>query len=86
MLRVGTKRRRTRAEIDEFNALKEQELAEHNAKDDRIRELERQLLQSKHKIESGAHAQKAINEMLDAKYLVQNADGTYGPVESQSLL
>ena len=50
LLKIGTKRRRTRAEIEEFRSMQERELVERADKDARIRELESQVRESKSKL------------------------------------
>jgi hypothetical protein len=53
LLKVGSKRRRTRAEIEEFHSLKEDQIEVLAEKDERIEELERQLNKSKSKLQTG---------------------------------
>lgn len=50
LLKIGSKRRRTRAEIDEYRAQREQELVSVADQAQRIKELERQITQSKSKL------------------------------------
>ena len=83
LLKVGSKRRRTRAELEE---LKEEEVnrqAEAESSRAVIAELQAQLRQSKRKSDRQDHHSKAIQQMLAAGFIVQNPDGGYGPGPSQ---
>ena len=52
LLKIGSKRRRTKAEIEEFRSLQEDQLQAIAARDERIDELERQLTRSKNKLDT----------------------------------
>ena len=46
-------------------------------KDERIRELERELSTSKNKLQSAENAEVLVGQMLEAGALVQQDDGSY---------
>ena len=79
LLKIGSKRRRTRAEIDQHRAFQESQMSSMADKDQRIRELERQVNDSKSKLDTGAQAESLVAQMLDAGYLLQQEDGSFAP-------
>lgn len=79
LCRIGAKRPRTRAEIDEFRALQENQLQAILAKDETIDELRRAESKSKSKLQKGAYAEALVKQMLEAGYLTKQSDGSYVP-------
>ena len=77
LCRINNKRRRTRAEIDEFNAMQENQFQSLLDKDARISALESQLTQSKSKLQTGEQAENLVGQMLEAGALIQQEDGTF---------
>ena len=77
LLKVGSKRRRTKQEIEEHNALQERQLQAILEKDERIEQLELQLTRSKSKLETAERAEHLMGQMMDQGVLVQQDDGTY---------
>ena len=51
--------------------------------EERINDLEQQLRSSKRKSDLQDNDSQAIQQMLDAGFIVQNADGSYGPGPAQ---
>ena len=52
LCKIGSKRRRTKAEMDEHKSLQENQFQANLAKDEKIEALERQLTQSKSKLDT----------------------------------
>ena len=77
LLKVGSKRRRTRAEIDEFRQQRERELVSQAEQAERIRELEQQLHKSKSKLQSAEKAESVMEQMLEAGVLKEEVDGSF---------
>ena len=46
-------------------------------RDKKIRELERQVTESKRKLQSASQAESLVEQMLEAGFLIQQDDGTY---------
>ena len=77
LLKVGSKRRRTKAEIEEFRQIQEQRVIAAQEKDARIRELEQELSTSKRKLQTAEQAESLVDQMLEAGALVHQEDGSY---------
>ena len=77
LLKVGSKRRRTRAEIEEHMEEQEEIKRGESKKDAMIEKLKRQLSDSKQKAAAAQHSQQAIDEMLASGFIVQREDGSY---------
>ena len=57
--------------------MQEGRLNDMQEKDERIRELERELSTSKNKLQSAENAEVLVGQMLEAGALVQQDDGSY---------
>ena len=57
--------------------MQDQELIERADKDAKIRDLQDQLLRSKHKLGSAEKAEHLVVEMMDAGALFQEEDGSF---------
>ena len=77
LLKVGSKRRRTKAEMDEFRAQQENQFEAMAAKDEQISALEEELRGSKRKQERAQSYESVMQQMLAAGVLVENIDGTF---------
>ena len=83
LLKVGSKRRRTRAEIEEIKLNEMDRMAHQASQEQRIRELEQEVRQSKSKVASASKAENVLNQMLDAGFVVENEDGEFVPGAAQ---
>ena len=72
LLKVGSKRRRTRAELEEIKLQELERLSQAHEREKRIMELEDELQQSKSKAASAEKAENVLHQMLDAGFVVQD--------------
>ena len=79
LLKVGSKRRRTRAELEEIKLQELEKVAQAHEREKRIMELEDELVQSKSKVASAEKAEAVPNQMLDAGFVVQDEFGEIVP-------
>ena len=79
LLKVGSKRRRTRAELEEIKLQELEKVAQAHEREKRIMELEDELVQSKSKVASAEKAEAVLNQMLDAGFVVQDEFGEIVP-------
>ena len=79
LLKVGSKRRRTRAEIEEIKLQEMDRMAHQASQEARIRELEQEIRQSKSKVASASKAEDVLNQMLDAGFVMENEAGEIIP-------
>ena len=70
LLKVGSKRRRTRAELEEIKLQELEKVAQAHEREKRIMELEDELQQSKSKAASAEKAENVLHQMLDAGFVV----------------
>ena len=77
LLKAGSKRKRSRADMAEARLMQESQLADLEERESRIRELEREVNKSKSKLQSAQGAQTLVDEMLAQGFFVLQADGTY---------
>ena len=83
LLKVGSKRRRTRAELEEIKLQELEKVAQAHEREKRIMELEDELVQSKSKVASAEKAEAVLNQMLDAGFVVQDEFGEIVPGQQQ---
>ena len=77
LMKVTSKRRRTRAEMEEFRAMgdaKQQLLA---SKEEHIGHLETQLHDSKSKLHAAQTSQELVGQLIEAGFLIQQEDGSF---------
>lgn len=79
LLKIGSKRRRTKAEIDEYRQIQDERMTAMIEKDDKIQALEEELTSSKRKLEASAKKGIVVDQMMDAGFIALDADGTYVP-------
>ena len=77
LLKIGAKRRRTRAEIDEHRAREADMRAHQQSQKERIAELEREVNRSKQKLQSAQESEGVVSELVNQGYLVKDAAGQY---------
>ena len=77
LCKIGSKRRRTRAEMDEFHAQQASQFEAMQAKDEEIQNLQRELNGSKRKSDQAQRYEKLVNEMLASGELVMDEDGSF---------
>ena len=83
LLKVGSKRRRTRAELEEIKLQELERLSQAHEREKRIMELEDELQQSKSKAASAEKAENVLHQMLDAGFVVQDEFGEIVPGQAQ---
>ena len=83
LLKVGSKRRRTRAELEEIKLQELEKVAQAHEREKRIMELEDELVQSKSKVASAEKAEAVLNQMLDAGFVVHDEFGEIVPGQQQ---
>ena len=77
LMKINSKRRRTRAEMEEFRAMGEQNSHLLARKEERIGILENQLMDSKSKLQAAQQSEAMISQMISAGVLVQQEDGSF---------
>ena len=77
LCKIGSKRRRTRAEMDEFHAQQANQFEAMQAKDEEIQNLQRELHGSKRKSDQAQQYEKLVSEMLASGELVMDEDGSF---------
>ena len=77
LCKIGSKRRRTRAEMDEFHAQQASQFEAMQAKDEEIQNLQRELHGSKRKSDQAQQYEKLVSEMLASGELVMDEDGSF---------
>ena len=71
LLKVGSKRRRTKVEMEEFRHMEETQRLTQQAQIERITELEQQLSEARHQAEEAKHAEAAVSQMLEVGFIEQ---------------
>ena len=77
LMKINSKRRRTRAEMEEFRAMGERNQSLMSLKDARIGQLESQLHDSKSKLQAAQGSEHLVAQLMEAGLLIQNEDGTF---------
>ena len=77
LMKASSKRRRTRAEMEEFRALGDRKQALLAHKDEHIGHLESQLHDSKSKLRAAQESEQLVAQLIEAGVLVQQEDGTF---------
>ena len=77
LMKTSSKRKRTRAEMEEFRAQGDQQQRLLNNKDERIGYLESQLHDSKSKLQAAQGSQELVQQLIQAGVLLQQEDGSF---------
>ena len=77
LMKTSSKRKRTRAEMEEFRAQGDQQQRLLSNKDERIGDLESQLHDSKSKLQAAQGSQELVQQLISAGVLLQQEDGTF---------
>ena len=76
LMKRNSKRRRTRAEMEEFRAMGDQSQHLLAGRDARIGRLEGELHDSKSKLEAAEGSQQIVAQLIEAGVLIQQEDGS----------
>ena len=77
LMKMSSKRRRTRAEMEEFRAMGDEQQRMLANKDERIGHLESQLHDSKSKLQAAQGSQELVAQLIEAGVLIQQEDGSF---------
>ena len=83
LLKVGSKRRRTRAELEEIKLQELEKVAQAHEREKRIMQLEDELVQSKSKVASAEKAEAVLQDMLAQGFVVHDEFGEIVPGQQQ---
>ena len=83
LLKVGSKRRRTRVELEELKREEADRDGFNAQRDAHVADLERQLNASKRRSEMGDANTRIIEQMLEAGFIVRDDAGNYQPAQQQ---
>ena len=75
LLKVGSKRRRTRAEMEELQRLEEEKAEELARREEEIARLNAELADARERLEVTEHSHVAISQMIEGGYLSKTKEG-----------
>ena len=74
---MGSKRRRTKAEMEELRRLEEQKEADEAAQREELERLRKELEEARQRLEVTEHSDSVVLAMVDAGIISKKKDGNY---------